>query len=260
VSQPALTRRFQAYGTSYQLRSNHEAALGHLADRARSLGWIETSGDAVDVDYALCHRRSSFDLHSDDALICSNPDLQALGDAFENHAKLQTACHAKDRLFVHAGVVSWQDRGIVIPGRSRAGKSTLVKALVDEGARYYSDEFALLDRDGRVHPYAIPLSIRAADTQPGARLPAEALGAPAADAPVPVRLIAVTEYRAGAHWQRVLSSGEALLALMDNTVIARAAPARTMPILRETVLTARALQSHRGEARGVARALLAVLE
>ncbi len=37
---------------------------------------------------------------------------------------------------------------------SFSGKTTLVRALVDAGAVYYSDEFAALDETGRVIPYA----------------------------------------------------------------------------------------------------------
>ena len=51
-----------------------------------------------------------------------------------------------------AGVVGWENRAIVMPGASFAGKTTLVRAWLEAGATYYSDEFAVLDRAGRVHP------------------------------------------------------------------------------------------------------------
>ena len=63
------------------------------------------------------------------------------------------AQRSRQMLFVHAGVVGWRGLAIVIPGRSHAGKSTLVAELVRRGAVYYSDEFAVLDETGRVHPY-----------------------------------------------------------------------------------------------------------
>ena len=77
--------------------------------------------------------------------------------AFNKHAELLTAYRAQDCLFVHAGVVGWQGKAILIPGRSFSGKTTLVKALIEAGATYYSDEFAILDRQGLVHPYPLPL-------------------------------------------------------------------------------------------------------
>jgi hypothetical protein len=167
--------------------------------------------------------------------------------------------HAQDRLFVHAGVVAWDGRGILIPGRSFSGKSTLVRALVDAGATYYSDEYALLDHKGRVHPYPVPLSIR---SENGAtrKISDERMGGERAAAPLPVGLIVVTQYRRGARWRpRSLSRSEAFLALMDNTIAARREPEYTMPILREVVLRAAAVASHRAEARRIAPQILDLL-
>jgi hypothetical protein len=87
------------------------------------------------------------------------PALVQLGGQLMIHV----AEYAPDFVFVHAGVVAWQGRALLLPGVSHAGKSTLVAELVRAGATYYSDEFALLDSQGRVHPFARDLRIR----QPG---------------------------------------------------------------------------------------------
>ena len=47
-----------------------------------------------------------------------------------------------------------------MPGLSFSGNMTLVRAVVEAGAVYYSDEHAMLDEVGRVHPYARPLPFR----------------------------------------------------------------------------------------------------
>ena len=47
--------------------------------------------------------------------------------------------------------------GIMLPGYSFAGKTTLVAEFVRAGALYYSDEYAVLDRDRFAHPYPRPL-------------------------------------------------------------------------------------------------------
>jgi hypothetical protein len=86
------------------------------------------------------------------------------------------------------------------------------------------------------------------------------LGGRAGVLPVPVEFIVVTQYRRGARWRpRRLSPGQALLALMENAVAAQRGPDRTMPILRQSVLTAKAIQTSRAEAARAARALLAEL-
>src|SRR5439155_21468851 len=85
-------------------------------------------------------------------------DRQALLEAFQSDLHLYVAEFARRRLFVHAGAVGWGGRAILIPGRSMSGKSTLVEALVRAGASYYSDEYAMVDRDGRLDAVLRPLS------------------------------------------------------------------------------------------------------
>jgi hypothetical protein len=63
---------------------------------------------------------------------------------------------------VHAGVVLVGESLVLLPGPSGSGKSSLVAHLVARGARYYSDELAILDAEGRVHPYRRPLMLRGA--------------------------------------------------------------------------------------------------
>lgn len=165
----------------------------------------------------------------------------------------QVAAEAREHLFVHAGVVAWNGQAIVIPGRSFSGKSSLVAALVEAGAEYLSDEYAVLDEDGMVHPYAKPLSLRDEEGHPRGRFAVEALGGRAADGPLPVRMILSATYQAGARWRpRLLSPGRALLTLLDNTVQVRKQPAMTLGILQKAAANAQAFASKRGEAAPVA--------
>lgn len=43
---------------------------------------------------------------------------------------------------------------------THAGKSLLVSELLRRGATYFSDEYALIDAEGWVHPYPRPLLLR----------------------------------------------------------------------------------------------------
>jgi len=144
--------------------------------------------------------------------------LADVGEALAAHAEFFVAERAPDHLFIHAGVVAWAGRAIVMPGASFAGKTTLVQAWLAAGATYYSDEFAVLDRAGRVHPFARPLAIRDDSTASTRRVPVAALGADAGTMPLPIGFILVTSYRAGARWRpRRLTAAPALLALMRHT-------------------------------------------
>src|SRR4051794_20574153 len=64
----------------------------------------------------------------------------------------------------------------VIPRVSHSGKTTLVAALVRAGATYYSDEYAVFDAQGSVHPYARPLGIRDGNGDRPRRCPVQELG------------------------------------------------------------------------------------
>lgn len=67
-----------------------------------------------------------------------DPDLALRG--FHHELLHGVMLRRLDLYFVHAAVVALEDRGLVLPGLSRAGKSTLALALVERGARFLSDE------------------------------------------------------------------------------------------------------------------------
>ena len=208
----------------FGLRTNNPAALAQAA-ASLPLGWQATPTGEVDILYSLRlappsprqGRRNYHLLYCGSALLARTLELPPLLTTFGKHAELLTAFRAQDCLFVHAGVVGWQGRAILIPGRSMTGKTTLVKALVEAGATYYSDEFAVLDKSGRVQPYPVPLSIRGNNGQSGCKTPVESLGGQAGVEPLPMGLVVVTEYQSKATWRpRKLSPGPALLALMET--------------------------------------------
>jgi hypothetical protein len=198
-------------------------------------------------------------LYADATQLERTLDLGAALEGLESDLHFRVALWARRRLFVHAGVVGWRGRAILIPGASRSGKTSLVAALVRAGATYYSDEYAVLDARGRVHPYARPLALRAADgeARPSNKVAPEALGGRAGTAPLPVGLVVASVYRPGARWRpRVLTPAEGVLALLEHTVLARVWPELALKTLQQVVATAATLKGARGEAEGVTRALL----
>jgi hypothetical protein len=174
----------------------------------------------------------------------------------EYHLEEFVAQMAPRRIFVHAGVVGWKGRAILIPGASHSGKTSLVAALLRAGATYYSDEFAVLDERGRVHAYPRPLRVRDADDL-GRRTTAEELGACSGADPLPVALVVHTQYEAGNRWRpRRLSRGEGVLELLAHTVTARFRPGETLSVLKRVALRAPVLKGRRGEASDLVPALL----
>jgi hypothetical protein len=67
----------------------------------------------------------------------------------------------KDYHLFHAGVVSWDGGGIILPASSRMGKTTLVLKLVSHGFKFLSDEVGCLDPvRGILEPFPRKLNIR----------------------------------------------------------------------------------------------------
>jgi len=244
------------HGLRIGLRSDDPALLRRLAERLPR-GWRRADGVRPHRLYALvAEARGERVLYADGAAIARGRRLAAALDAFESDVQLHVAEWAPRRVFVHAGAVGWRGRGIIVPGRSLSGKSTLVRELVRAGATYYSDEYAVLDARGRLHPFARPLAFRTArGTRRRAR--PEALAARIGVRPLPVGLVVVTRYRAGARWRpRRRSPAAGALALLANTVSVRRDPAAAMTAIQALVLRAEIVQGVRGEARDAARALL----
>lgn len=184
-------------------------------------------------------------------------DLDQALEALESDMYLFIAEHARHRTFVHAGVVGWNGRAVLIPGPTHTGKSTLVAALVRAGATYLSDEYAVLDAGGLVHPFPRPLSLRPTGEEPATRIAAEALGAPVPAQPLPAGLVVATRYRPAARWRpQRLSPGRGMLGLLANAVPARRRPQAVLGTLRQVAASARFFRGVRGEAAEVVSWLL----
>lgn len=171
------------------------------------------------------------------------------------------AAEARDAVFVHAGAVAVNGRGIVFPGRSFAGKTTLVAALLRAGALYYSDEYAVIRPDGLLIPYPKGLSLRL--TQGDQRQTEHSLtevGGVEGTDPVEIALLVMTEYRAGATWDPTeLSPAQGIVELLGHAEPIQSRPESTLPAVTSALANARVLKGQRGDADETAAALLAML-
>jgi hypothetical protein len=178
--------------------------------------------------------------------------------AIEQEIQSLLSQRARDCVFVHAGVVAWRDQAVILPGRSMAGKSTLVAALLEAGATYYSDEFAVLDADGMVHPYPRRLSLR---TPNGTiRQTAESMGAKVGNGPLRVGMVVRTEYRKGAAWRpQRLSPARGLMELASYALPEVTQTAYGQNVLERVAESAPTYRGPRGEAAAAAREILKTL-
>ena len=177
-------------------------------------------------------------------------------DAFESALRALFVKEARGYHFVHAGCVGWRGRAIVVPGFSRAGTSTLVRALVDRGATHYSDAFALFDRRGRVHAFPAALRLQTSEGA-GRRMSRER----EACAPLPLGLVVQTAYYEGAEWRpQPLAPAETVLALMPHAARANVEPAAVKSVLARAASFAVGIRTPRGDAAEAAARILEQLD
>lgn len=246
---------FTAFGIRVGVRANSEAALRAVM-ASLTPGLERGDGTEVDLLYSVVSaepqtragfRKYNLAYANSDELMRS-PDFDSIPPAVERHLSIYVGEYAHGRVFIHAGVVGWKDRGILIPGPTRAGKSTLVAAMLRVGATYYSDDFAVVDPDGRIHPYLSPLHHRNGDGTVHST-PAAELQAPVGEKPLPVGLVLVTHYKKGGRWRpRRVSPGEGLLAVLRNTLPAQREPARVLRTLTTMLTGVPVLRGQRGGA------------
>ncbi len=252
---------FEAYGVPVGVRFADEAlrrALTEIVppgarpiDRAPSAPAFTLRRSAID----------SYEVASGNEPVLFDGTLELALQTLDQQIRLHIAANASAWTFVHAGVVAVNKRAIVLPGPSFCGKTTLVAALLELGASYYSDEYAVLDPDGQVHPYPRRLSIRGEHGQHAVDRDVRNEGGAVGDLPAAVRLVAVVLYRPGAalRWERI-SPGRAVAAVLANTIPAQERPHESIRTLGRALADATVVQGERGEALPAAELLLRELD
>lgn len=261
---------FTSYGVRVGVRVNTTEALS-LVQQYFPPAWKRAHATTVERLYSLVLsgeeegarrgvRRFNL-LYRNISRLARTRDTQEALDLFESDLGLHVATEARRRVFVHAGVVGWNGQAILLPGRSHSGKTTMVAELIKAGATYYSDEYAVLDSRGRVHPYARPLQIREDETGKQRRYPVEELGGRVGVKPLPVGLVVVTTHKPGAKWRpQQLTAGQGVLELLNQTVSARNRPERALVALQRVATSALILKGARGEAGEMVELLLKYLD
>jgi hypothetical protein len=161
---------------------------------------------------------------------------------------------------VHAGAVLLGEQALLLPGRTHAGKSSLVAELLRRGATYLSDEYALIDTEGLVHSYPRPLLLRNGRPEQVPILPAEC-NASVGEVPVPVGWILSLQYLPGCTWSVApISQSEALMVLLQNTPHILAESPDMVRVFEHAVAGATCFAGRRSEAAGSVDRILRLID
>ncbi|MEQ1605243.1 MAG: hypothetical protein ABL999_10275 [Pyrinomonadaceae bacterium] len=260
AEKPKYRFDFESYGVFVRIESNDaEAFSGATTVAHRSLleNVTEISSERFDHEFSL-DRLANGDLmlvHNGVELGASDTSLKAFR-FFDSILRVSVGEIAPDRVFLHAAVVGWKGKAIVMPADSFQGKSTLTTELVKHGAEYYSDDFAIIDRDAFVHPFPRRIAMRTEDFKTY-DLGIEELGGIVGSEPIPVALVLLTRYDAQADWNpQIETAGSGVLKLIPFTLSIRNRPEFSVAVLHKLASRAIIVSSLRGSAERFAKTLL----
>ena len=251
---------FESYGVLVRIESNDAEAFNGaktVAHRSLLENVREISSSEFDHEFSL-DQLPNGDLmlaHNGVELGASDTSLKAFR-FFDSILRVSVGEIAPDRVFLHAGVVGWKGRAIVMPADSFQGKSTLTAELVKHGAEYYSDDFAIIDSNALVHPFPRRIAMRTEDFKTY-DLGIDDLGGRVGLDPIPVGVVLLTAYDPNADWNpQIETSGSGVLKLIPFTLSIRNRPEFSVAVLHKLASRAIIVSGLRGSAERFAETLL----
>lgn len=184
-------------------------------------------------------------------------DHQIFEQILNSKIRILIAEKAYPWVFIHAGVVEWKGLAIVLPAFSYQGKTTLVSELIKAGARYMSDEYAVLGENGLVYPFARDLSVRMIQGEPPVLKDPVEFGASIQPEPIKPGLVVLTKYEQGAEWNpAILSQGQGMLEIIPQVISINYNTKFALKVLNTTFNRAIIVRTLRSEAPEAARFIL----
>ncbi len=254
------SRSFRSYGVDVTVESNSSELLDEAGEIARKslLGNLTPSkARKPDVIFRLDqYGPQTYRLSVNAQEIAGGRSRRKFLKFFDAMLRATVGEYAPNLVFLHAGVVGWRGRAIVMPADSFKGKSTITAELVRRGAAYYSDDFALINENGLVHAFPREISMRDDAYRPFTMSP-ESIGGRRTEKPIPLGTILFTGYKKGAKWRpKVLSAGQGLLELIPFALSFRRNPEFCLRVLNSAAARAIIASSPRGTAEEFAPLIL----
>ncbi|MCB9077506.1 MAG: hypothetical protein H6631_07940 [Anaerolineaceae bacterium] len=186
-----------------------------------------------------------FTLQRGQELLYEGDDAGLAGEVLLSDSCYQLAALSRTGLLFHAAVLRWQGHGLILPGPSGTGKSTLTAWLVSHGFDYLSDELALVPwQTDLIKPFTRPINLKSPAravlegvfdfeankanilTSPyGYFVPPQQLRFHKPQPETPLKTIIFPQYCSDSNFEyQLLSKAQAGLALMQTLINARNLP------------------------------------
>ena len=248
--------RFQALGFDFAIRASNGTVGRYLDDLLRV---FRVPGEPSHI-YSLIDRAHTSDggfaLYRGGELVSTTSSPSSVLRHLFWDVNRNVIDRTRDLLLFHASAVELGGSAVVFPAPMGSGKTTLVSGLLQQGARYVTDEAVAIDpTDLTIRPYPKPLSIDTgswdvlshlrpsvdASLEPfleaGWYVPGAAIRSDAIASPCIPRFVIAPRYERGAPTHLVaIRRSEALIVLAENCFnITTFGARRSMEILARIV-------------------------
>lgn len=249
---------FQCYGVRISISSNRANLIEKVKREMPHIfpiKWKEIPENRIKHEFQIFkdYKTKQIKISKDEEFVYEGPDLKRALEMLVSKLRLTVAEFAEKIVFLHAGVVGWKGKAILIPGKSFAGKTTLVAEFAKNGCEYFSDEYALIDKKGLVHPFPKKLSMRGiVDDYTQIDTDVEAFGGKSTTKPFPVGYVLVAEYKKTKNLKvriQKISLGEGVMACIANSISIRQNPRFVIEVLNKALSQSIAVKSVRGDAK-----------
>lgn len=259
---------FESYGVRIALRSNSPRVSEFCRDSLDLIfptGWREIEYDSHEHEFSVylpSNKQQNCFIYKNGENVLTHRAEYFKFDSLESQLRLTVAEFAKNHVFIHAGAVGYKDKAIIIPGVSFSGKTTLVAELTKRGLDYYSDEYAVIDTEGKLHPFPKQLSMRGIiDAYTQVEIPVEELGGKKGVKPLEIGMILVTKYRENAKFRpEEISTGKGIIESLANSVSIRQSPQMVLQTLSIVTSKAKVIKTNRNQVEKFADKFLKYLE
>lgn len=252
---------FRSFGVTIAVDSSQSEMIRKARELVyRAFGgrveFFEGKASEAVYSYGIVEENGLFRLYENGWEKTAGPSEKIFFEYLNSALRIKVAESAEGHVFVHAGAVGWKGRALIIPGISHSGKSTLTAELIRNGADYYSDEYAVLNEDGKLLPFPRYLSIRDSDGLE-TEMPPSAFGARQGVETIPIGMVLLTRFEDGAEGTpEVISPGSGIMEIIPNTVSMRKDPAFSLRVLDLVARRAIIAKGPRGDVKRFAKFLL----
>ena len=248
----------ECYGTKINIRTDYgnlkSELLKYIPVIKQSDGFDEVP-NTVSLITGRGKNINGLYFNNEPAMLFERLEKDTIEFAADKILMIMAAVSLPSKIYLHAGAVVWKGFGILIPGISFSGKTTLVREFIEAGADYFSDDCLVLDDRGNMLPFPRDLAIR---TDNGRVFKNAAnFGAKNGIGKEKIKLIVFADYVKNSVWEaRKLTVGESVLKLMDNFYYRTSvghAPSEIIKILTNLTNQASVYGGERGDASQIIR-------